>query len=121
MGNGKEFVFSSSKMGGLPEHNKDGFDKKRRELKEKYDWLVYDQFNHFCMGCWSKEIGMDIEVLEDKCWAIYMWGKWYKAQGCWVELVAAHRLGLIIYIEQRWLRWIEWGLDLLCDYKKEWE
>ncbi len=115
----KRFVFSSSKMSGMPGHNIIGFNRKRLELKRRFGWQVWDQFTHICTSSWSREIGKDLDVLEENCWAIYMWGKWYCAQGAWVELISAHRMGLKIYIEQWWLRWIKWMLNLLFGYKRK--
>lgn len=116
--NKNKCIYISSKMSGLPNYNFEGFRRKELELKYssggKLD--VYNPAMHEpdkTSSMWSEYLAMDLVDIETKCDGIYMFGKWYKSQGACIELLAAHRLGLEIIIENKWLQWIPSVLNIL--------
>lgn len=117
--------YISSKMSGLPNYNFDGFKKKKLELlyKEKlygYErpfeiWNPAEHEPNKTNAMWSEYLAQDIIDIEENCTDIYMFGKWYKSQGAIIEMLTAHRLGLDVIIENKWLRWVPIVLDLMFD------
>ena len=101
----KKYTYISSKMSGLPNYNFGGFKRKQIELNEK-GYNVWNPAEHEITGdnvMWSEIMAQDIVDIETNCDTVYMFGKWYRSQGACVEMLSAHRLGLRIEFEQKWL------------------
>lgn len=107
----------------MPNYNFEGFKKKKFELMYRYNGLleIWNPAEHELYkndAMWSEYLAQDIIDIENNCTGIYMFGPWYRSQGACVELLSAHRLGLDIYIEQRWLKFVPFVLDIL--FKSKW-
>lgn len=114
------YKYISSKMSGLPNYNFDGFQAKKRELICK-GFKVWNPAEHEpdkTDAMWSEYLAQDIIDIENNCDSIYMWGKWYRSQGACVEMLASHRLGCKVEIEQWWLKWVGILLNILFEQKQ---
>jgi len=112
-------IYISSKASGILNYNREAFGRKTAELHN----LGFEVHNPLAKineledkSSWAAVIGKDMIDLED-CDIIHMFGLWYRAQGCWIELFTAHRLNISIDINQWWLRWIPTALNILCKVK----
>jgi len=110
--------YISSMMSKLPNYNFDGFKRKKLELLCKYKgtldvWSPSEHEPNKTDAMWSEYLAQDIIDIEENCTGIYMFGQWYRSQGACVEMLAAHRLGLDIIIENKYLRWVPKVLDLI--------
>ena len=105
----------------MPNYNFPAFEKKKFELNQEYIdvWNPAEHEPDKTDAMWSEYLAQDIIDIEENCDSILMFGQWYRSAGAYIELITAHRLGLEIIIEQKWLRWIPSILNLLLDVKNK--
>ncbi len=108
-------IYISSKMSGLPNYNFEGFNRVEETLK-KGGLDVWNPAKHEPNkkdAMWSEYLADDIIDIETNCDSILMFGQWYRSVGAVIELLTAHRLGLKIYIEQWWLKFVPKLLNIV--------
>ena len=110
--------YISSGMSFMENNNSQAFIDTKSELESK-GIKVWSPLDHEKENdTWVGYISRDLIDIENNCKSIYVFGKWWTSQGSIIELIVSHRLGLDIYIEQWWLRFIPKIMNVLFRGRK---